>query len=171
MLLKDQRVLLPANPAFIALSLVVAFMISLVPLGHLAWMPQFWLVVMLFWCLHQPKYVGITALFLAGLVMDVNDTTLLGIHAVAYSIAGCLVMFGSRRILWFNAFKQMPIVFVVFFTASAIVWMLRLVSGGQWPGWDIMLAPVLETLLWPFVSLILLAPQRRVPDRDMTRPL
>jgi rod shape-determining protein MreD len=34
-----------------------------------------------------------------------------------------------------------------------------------------MFAPVIESLLWPVVSLLLLAPQRRPPDADKNRPL
>ncbi len=43
--------------------------------------------------------------------------------------------------------------------------------GGMWPGWLLLLAPVFETLLWPLASVVLLAPQRRAPDRDVHRPL
>jgi len=34
-----------------------------------------------------------------------------------------------------------------------------------------MLAPVAEAVLWPMVSWVLLAPQRRAPDQDDNRPL
>jgi rod shape-determining protein MreD len=34
-----------------------------------------------------------------------------------------------------------------------------------------MVAPLLESALWPVVTLLLLAPQRRAPDRDKNRPL
>jgi len=35
----------------------------------------------------------------------------------------------------------------------------------------IMAAPVLEAALWPVMSALLLAPQRRAPDPDEDRPL
>jgi len=43
--------------------------------------------------------------------------------------------------------------------------------GDAWPGWPYLLAPLAETLLWPLATLLLLAPQRRAPDRDANRPL
>ena len=46
-----------------------------------------------------------------------------------------------------------------------------MVAGGVFPGASILLAPVIESLLWPVVSVILLAPQRRAPDPDENRPL
>jgi rod shape-determining protein MreD len=33
------------------------------------------------------------------------------------------------------------------------------------------LAPFIESLLWPLVSVMLLVPQRRAPDPDENRPL
>jgi rod shape-determining protein MreD len=34
-----------------------------------------------------------------------------------------------------------------------------------------LMAPVVEAVLWPVASLILLAPQLRAPDPDANRPL
>jgi rod shape-determining protein MreD len=34
-----------------------------------------------------------------------------------------------------------------------------------------LLAPLLEALLWPLATALLLAPQRRAPDPDQNRPL
>ncbi len=48
---------------------------------------------------------------------------------------------------------------------------VRLLAGGMFPGWWLLLAPVFEALLWPLVTLLLLAPQRRAPDPDQNRPL
>jgi rod shape-determining protein MreD len=41
----------------------------------------------------------------------------------------------------------------------------------MFPGWGLLLAPVFEALLWPVANWLLLAPQRRPPDRDENRPL
>ena len=49
--------------------------------------------------------------------------------------------------------------------------LIRLIGGGAFPGWMLLLAPVLEASLWPVVSVLLLVPQRRAPDRDESRPL
>ena len=55
--------------------------------------------------------------------------------------------------------------------AHALSLLLRLGSGANFPGWSLLLAPMLEALLWPLVSIVLLAPQRRAPDPDANRPL
>ena len=55
--------------------------------------------------------------------------------------------------------------------AHGIEVVLRLLAGGTFPGFWVLLAPVLEVALWPLASWVLLAPQRRPPDRDENRPL
>ena len=47
----------------------------------------------------------------------------------------------------------------------------RLIGGAVFPGWLVLLAPVLEAALWPLISALLLAPQRRAPNPDANRPL
>ena len=48
---------------------------------------------------------------------------------------------------------------------------LRLLGGGIFPGWILLVAPLAEALLWPVANVLLLMPQRRAPDRDENRPL
>ena len=53
----------------------------------------------------------------------------------------------------------------------AFTLLVRMVAGGMFPGWQMLLAPVFEALLWPVATWLLLAPQRRAPDPDQNRPL
>ena len=58
-----------------------------------------------------------------------------------------------------------------YFAAHAIEIAIRMLAGGTYPGWTVLLPPFIECLLWPVVSVLLLAPQRRPPDPDKNRPL
>jgi rod shape-determining protein MreD len=49
--------------------------------------------------------------------------------------------------------------------------LVRLAAGDLFPSWSLFIAPAIEALLWPLVTLVLLAPQRRAPDPDQNRPL
>jgi len=55
--------------------------------------------------------------------------------------------------------------------AHVVSLIVRLLAGGVFPGWWLVLAPVLEALMWPLATMLLLAPQRRPPVRDKNRPL
>ena len=59
----------------------------------------------------------------------------------------------------------------LFVLAHAVEWVLSAIIGGTFPGAWVLLAPVLEAALWPLISWLLLAPQRRAPDPDENRPL
>jgi rod shape-determining protein MreD len=59
----------------------------------------------------------------------------------------------------------------LFAAAHGVELIIRLISGGTFPGWWLLLAPLLESLLWPVVSIMLLVPQRRAPNPDDNRPL
>ncbi len=48
---------------------------------------------------------------------------------------------------------------------------IRMIGGGVFPGFSVLIAPAIEALLWPVASAVLLAPQRRAPDPDENRPL
>jgi rod shape-determining protein MreD len=170
-----QRLLLPANPAFIWGSLLLAFFLNIflnmALLGRAAWAPDLLAVVLVFWTVHQTNRVGVGAAFIFGLLMDVHQGSLMGQHALAYIILGYFAITIHRRMLWFGLLGQALQILPLFVLAHLVAWVLRLLAGGAAPGWDLVLAPVLQSLLWPLVSLLLFAPQHRAPNPDATRPL
>ncbi|MDG0857162.1 rod shape-determining protein MreD [Roseateles puraquae] len=165
------QLLLPANPWFIGFTLVAALMIDMVPAGRLAAMPDVLAVVLVFWGVHQPRRVGVLWAFVFGLLIDVHDGALLGQHALAYSGLSFGAITLHRRLTWFPLGAQAVQVLPLFLAAHALALIVRLLVGGMWPGWTVLLAPLLEAALWPVASVLLLAPQRRAPDRDAHRPL
>lgn len=166
-----QQLLLPANPLFIWGSLLLALVANMLPLGRTPWLPDIVAVVLVFWSVHQPQRVGIGVAFFFGLCMDVHQTSLLGQHALAYTALSYFAITIHRRLLWFSVPSQAVQVLPLFAAAHAIEMTLRMIAGGAFPGFYILLAPLLEAALWPVISVILLAPQRRAPDPDENRPL
>jgi rod shape-determining protein MreD len=166
-----QPLLLPANPFFIWFTLIVALMINMLPMGRLPWMPDLLAITVVFWSVHQPLRVGVVAAFLFGLAIDVHQTSLLGQHALAYTTLSYFAITIHRRLLWFTVPSQAVQVLPLFAAAHAIELAIRMLAGGAFPGTAVLLAPVLEAALWPVVSVLFLAPQRRAPDPDENRPL
>ncbi len=166
-----QQLLLPANPLFIWASLIVALLLNMLPLGRVVWMPDFLALVLVFWNVHQPLRVGIGMAFMFGLAMDVHQTSLLGQHAFSYIALSFFASMIQRRLLWFTVPLQALQVLPLFAAAHGVELILRLLGGGIFPGWIVLLAPVAEALLWPVASVLLLVPQLRTPDRDENRPL
>lgn len=167
----SDQLLLPVNPLFIAFTLALAFGVNLLPLGRQPALPDLLALALVFWNVHQPRRVGVGAAFVFGLLMDVHQGALLGQHALAYTLLSFLAITIHRRLLWFGVAEQTLQIFPLFFGAHAVALLVRLLAGDMFPGWWLLLAPVLETLLWPLATWLLLAPQRRPPDPDQNRPL
>lgn len=165
------QLLLPVNPVFIWFSLLLAMAFNLVPLGRTPAMPDLLALVLVFWNVQQPRRIGVGVAFLFGLLMDVHDSAVLGQHALAYTLLSFFAITIHRRLLWFDLLTQALHILPLFLAAHAVSLAVRMLVGGMFPGWELMLAPVFESLLWPVVSLMLLAPQRRPPDTDKNRPL
>ncbi|MFM2185985.1 MAG: rod shape-determining protein MreD [Burkholderiaceae bacterium] len=165
------QLLLPANPAFVWGSILLALMGNLLPVGRAWWMPDLLALVVVFWNIHQPRRVGVVAAFIGGVLMDVHQGALLGQHALAYTLLGYASVTLHRRLLWFGLGGQMAHVLPLFLTAQLLSTAIRLFAGGMWPGWGVVAQPLMQTLLWPVATLVLLAPQRRAPDPDENRPL
>jgi rod shape-determining protein MreD len=102
---------------------------------------------------------------------DVHQSSLLGQHALTYTALGFMAILMHRRLLWFTVPSQAMQVLPMFVAVQALELMVRMISGALFPGPTIFLAPLLEALLWPVVSVLLLAPQRRAPNPDANRPL
>lgn len=167
----SDQLLLPVNPLFIGFTLLVALAVNLLPVGRHPAQPDLLAVVLVFWNVHQPRRVGVGLAFLFGLLMDVHEGALLGQHALAYTLLSFVAISIHRRLTWFGLGEQALQILPVFFAAHAVSLIVRMIAGGMFPGWSILLSPVFEALLWPVATVLLLAPQRRAPDPDENRPL
>jgi rod shape-determining protein MreD len=165
------QLLLPVNPLFVGFTLLIAFAINIVPLGRNPLMPDVVALVLVFWNVHQSRRVSVGVAFLFGILMDVHDGAVLGQHALAYTLLSFFAITIHRRLVWFTVPSQAMQILPLFFAAHAVSLVVRMIAGGMFPGWQVLLAPVFEALLWPVATWLLLAPQRRAPDRDENRPL
>ncbi len=172
---RGQQLLLPANPLFIWGTLIAALLLNMLQnigfWGRAPWVPDILALVLVFWSVHQPQRVGIGAAFVFGLCLDVHQAGLMGANALAYTVLSFLAITIHRRLLWFSVPSQALQVLPLFLTAQIIGLGAKMLAGGDFPGFSMFLSPVIESLLWPVASVLLLAPQRRAPDPDANRPL
>ncbi|MEG0446317.1 MAG: rod shape-determining protein MreD [Comamonas sp.] len=168
---RGQQLLLPVNPLFIVVTLLIALAINMLPLGPVVWLPDFLMVLLAFWGLNQPQRVGMGLGFALGLLMDVDRGSLLGQHALAYTLLRFVVGASSRRMSWFSSWIQALHLLPLFLAVHGIQVLMRVIAGGIFPGPLFLVAPLIEAALWPLISGLLLAPQRRAPDSDENRPL
>lgn len=166
-----KAILLPVNPVFIAVTLFVAFLLNLQPWGRIVGMPDFVALCLVFWGVHQPRLVGMGVAFCMGLLMDVNNATLLGENALAYTVLSYIAVTIHRRVLWFPLRIQVWMVLPLLLLAQLIRMLVQFLISNRFSGWIYLLDSFVATALWPLLTIFLLAPQRRAINKDLDRPL
>ena len=168
---EPHRILQPAKFGFIVLSLLVALVFNLLPWRDLRGVPDMLAIVMTFWCIHQPRRMGIGTPFMLGLLMDAANGVLLGQHALAYSVLAFLAIVSHRRVQWFPPVAQAAHVLVMLLITQGLMLAVRMIGGGTFPGWTYFIGSVVSAALWPLASFVLLAPQRAAEDAEAARRL
>jgi rod shape-determining protein MreD len=163
----SRHILMPARLSTIALSFAIALVLDFLPWKDLRLVPEFAALVLTFWCVRQPRLVGLGIGWSIGLISDAGNGVLLGQHALAYSVLAFLALWLSRRILWFGAGLQALHVALMLLACEGVTLLVRLAAGDQSPGWPIIVGPLAGAALWPVVSWLLLLPQRRL-EREQT---
>ncbi len=159
---RPEEILLPARPWFIVLTLAAGLMGNLLPLSGvaLALRPDCLALVLLYWCIKEPRYVSVGVAWMMGLLMDVGDATVFGQHALAYAVLAYAAEYFRRRVLRFPLWQQAVQVAVLLALCAALVLLVRFVGGASLPGWNYALSPLTGALLWPVASVVLQWPQR-----------
>jgi len=166
--LEPQEILLPVRAGFIALSLIAALMLNLLPWsGALLWIkPDFVALVVLYWCIEQPRKVGFFSAWMMGLFMDVADGTLFGQHALAYSILAYAGIVLHRRVQMFSGTPQVVHVLLLLLMNDLIVLAIRKVAGADFPGLQYFLGSFVAAALWLPLGALLKLLLRPRPDPD-----
>jgi rod shape-determining protein MreD len=156
------EILRPVNPWFIVATLVFALALNLMPLSGVALTlrPDFIALVLLYWCIQEPRYVGVGVAWMIGLLMDVGDATLFGQHALAYAFLAYAAEYFRRRVLRFPLWQQAAQVAVLLALCAGLVLLVRIVGGAPLPRWTYLVPPLAGALLWPVITVLLQWPQR-----------
>ncbi len=166
-----QRILLPVNVSFMAFTTMLALLFNVFPWRDVTGLPDMLALVIAFWCVHEPRRMGIGAAWLLGLAMDAANGALLGQHALAYAVLAFAAVQLNRRILWFGLWPQALHVFLLLLGTQLLMLAVRTFAGGAFPGLAWFAGSAIGALLWPAATFLLLAPQRQPETVDVDRPI
>ena len=161
----SHQILQPVRVSTIMASFALALLLNFMPWRDLRVVPDFVALVLVFWCVRQPRLVGLGVAWTLGLITDAGNGVLLGQHALAYSLLAFLSIWLSRRSLWFGPGLQALHIAAMLIVAQCVALLVRIAAGNDFPGWPIFVGPAAGALLWPLVTWLLLLPQRR-PARE-----
>jgi rod shape-determining protein MreD len=146
-------------PATFAIAMVVNSLI--LPSGWNGYRPDWVTLVLIYWCLALPQRFGVGSGWLAGLVLDLVEHSLLGQNALAKAVVGFLANRFAFRVRMFPLWQQSVVVlFLLVIDAALVGWFQSLAGHGvadrSWWG-----TVVSGTILWPLLYLVLRDTRRR----------
>ena len=158
----------PPTSALILGSLACAFGLNLLPWPApvLLARPDFLLLALIYWCMEEPRQVGASSAFLAGLLMDVAESSFLGQNALVYSLAAYLAIAFRSRVLSFGWSGQSLHLLPILLLGHALVALEHLVLGSPFPAAAWLLRVPLGVLAWPVICWVLEQPRLQAPREE-----
>ena len=140
----------------IVLSFVIASSLSIYPLSPsmATWRPMVMIMVLIYWLLFQPRYVGSFTAFTTGLAADLLMDTHLGQQAFAATLVALFIKSMSRSTKQLNTLKAWALASLGLILFQLTLWGLQTVVQ------DAFFVKTLSSLLisiisWPLVLLVL----------------
>jgi rod shape-determining protein MreD len=157
-----EEILRPVNSWFVLLTLLFGLVANILPLSGMSLVlrPDFLALVLLFWCIREPRLIGVGIAWLLGLLMDVADGTVFGQHALAYAVLAYAAEYFRRRVLRFPLWQQAAQVAVLLLLCAGLVALVRIVGGAPLPRPSYAVGSLTGALLWPVLTVLLQWPQR-----------
>jgi rod shape-determining protein MreD len=141
----------------IILTLVIALVLTLLPMpGWTVWLRPAWvLMVLIYWAMITPYRVSVGVAWMTGLVVDLLNGTLLGEHALAFTV---VIYFVSRMYIRLRMHPMLQqglnvLVFVLLYQ-----FILYCIQGfiGQLPVSNLYwLSSITSMLLWPWLFVLM----------------
>ncbi len=147
----------PAHARLIVGSLLLAYLAVLLPWNGLALnlQPDWLLLVLLHWWLREPWRIGQGAAFFCGLLMDLAQTGVLGIHALSYSVVAWCLLRLRARLLGFSPVAQALQLLPLLVLARLLATAAALITGGGLPGIPYFFGCLIDMLAWIPITLLL----------------
>lgn len=145
-------------------SLVVALMLSMAPLPAWAeaYRPDWVVLTLIYWSMTFPLHYSVGTAWIAGLVIDVAQGTLLGQHALALSLIVYICVKFHLQMRQFPILQLTATVFAMLALFRFVLFWINGVAGISAPSvayWG----PVLSgTVMWPLLMQLLIPIRQRV---------
>ena len=138
------------------LSLLIALLCQLLPwVGQgVIFRPDFVLVVLIYWLLRAPSLCNVGTAWLAGLLVDLATGSLLGQHALSFTVTAFAALSFQRRLVLFNTWQLAAYVMALLVVERMLILLLKLFSGSDNPGWSYFWPIVIGLILWQVMILI-----------------
>ncbi len=142
----------PRFTGAVILSFVIAFALTILPIraDWILWRPEWLALTLIHWGLVSPKKSSFVLAWVLGLMVDALHGSILGQHALGFTIVLFMTLRMRPRILVDSLFQQLFIVFIVLGTYLLInLWILGFTRNSPSSGWGYWLTMVSSFVVWP----------------------
>lgn len=144
------------NIVSIYFTLLISLLCQLFPwVGQgIIFRPDFVLVVVLYWLLRAPHLCNVGTAWVAGLLVDLATGSLLGQHALSFTITAFIGLSYQRRLVLFNTWQLAGYVIALLTLERVLMLLLKLFAGNENPSWHYLWPILTGLLLWQMMILI-----------------
>lgn len=141
----------------IVISLIISLMLTAMPLPEWCnnWRPAWVAMVLIYWCMALPERVGIGISWILGLLLDVQQGTVLGQNALALAIIAYITIKSYQRLRVFPLYQQAIIVCFYIMIFQLVVLWIKGMMGIPPQTWTFWMPAVTSMFLWPWLFIIL----------------
>lgn len=141
----------------IFLTLIIALILTMLPMPEWTnWLRPAWvLLVLIYWTMMLPLYIGVGSAWAIGLVVDLLQGTLLGEHAFAYTIVIYFVARMHTRLRMFSLLQQGVSIFMFILLYQSALYCVQGFIDALPNTHLYWLSTLSSTLLWPWLSVLL----------------
>ncbi|AFZ83270.1 rod shape-determining protein MreD [Candidatus Kinetoplastibacterium blastocrithidii TCC012E] len=161
----NTKIIEPMGTEFIYLTITISWITSLLPYRVFL---EFPIVVISFWCIYESSKIGLLTAFFFSILIDVQQSLLMGSSALEYLLIAYFSLFLHRRLLCFGLLSQSLHLLPVFFFSKLIRSLLISWINGYWIGWLLILDTMIIAMIWPILSWVLLRYKHIYEDSDMS---
>lgn len=146
----------PTSRVAVYTTLLVALLCQLFPwVGQgIIFRPDFMLIVILYWLLRAPHLCNIGTAWLAGLLVDLATGSLLGQHALSFTLVAYIGLSYQRRLVLFNPLQLVGYVFGLLVFERVFMLLLKLFEGNDNPGLAYFWPVLSGLILWQLMILL-----------------
>ena len=145
------------------MTFVVGFVLSALPLPEtiIDWRPCWLAMLLIYWCMALPERVGILSAWLLGLLFDVQQSFILGQHALGFIFLAYVIIENHKRMRVYPLLQQSLVVCLYLLIFQAIMLLVMLLSGTITYTWFYWLPAFTSMLIWPWLFIFMRDFRRR----------
>ncbi len=142
----------------VILTFLVAYLLAIVPFPDWAmnYRPQWVVMVLIYWGMALPYRVGIGFAWVAGLLMDIMEGSMLGLNALAFAIIAYITLSLHQRLRMFSSVQQSSVVLALIGLHLMMThWMKIAADQAVNTNLLFLLGALSSAFIWPWLFLLL----------------